>query len=148
MPVNLTKRKVREMSNEILNNRYNLTDALIRQTEKINSQSGQKPESTPQTSNGRTFQEILKDQLIQGITFSKHANQRTAERNIEISESDLTRLEDACDKAQKKGIRDALIVMDDSAFIVNAPNKLVVTVVDKTEMKSNIFTNIDGAVFI
>lgn len=136
------------MSNEILSNRYNLTDALIRQTEKINSSSGQKPETAGQLSNGRSFQEILNEQLNQRISFSKHANQRTEERNIQISENDLNRLEDACDKAQKKGIKDALIVMDDSAFIVNAPNKLVITVVDKNEMKSNIFTNIDGAVFI
>ena len=38
--------------------------------------------------------------------------------------------------------------MNDSAFIVNAPNRTVITVVDKDEMKSNIFTNIDGALFI
>jgi flagellar operon protein len=38
--------------------------------------------------------------------------------------------------------------MNDSAFIVNARNKVVVTVVDKNEMKDNIFTNIEGAVFL
>jgi flagellar operon protein len=97
---------------------------------------------------GKSFQEILNEQLKEKISFSKHANQRTEERNIQISENDLSRLEDACDRAQQKGIRDALIVMDDSAFIVNAPNKVVITVVDKNEMKSNVFTNIDGALFL
>ncbi|HWQ78040.1 MAG TPA: TIGR02530 family flagellar biosynthesis protein [Anaerovoracaceae bacterium] len=135
------------MSNEILSNRYNLTDVIIRQSEKINPQS-QKPEETAQTYNGRSFQEILSEQLNQRISFSKHASQRTEERNIQISENDLNRLEDACDRAKQKGIRDALIVMDDSAYIVNAPNRVVITVVDKNEMKSNVFTNIDGAVFI
>ena len=38
--------------------------------------------------------------------------------------------------------------MDDSAFIVNAKNKVVITVIDKSEMKDNVFTNIDGAIFI
>ena len=136
------------MSNEISGNRYNLTDAIIRQAEKVNS-SGSKPGgANSQISNGRSFQEILNEQLNQRISFSKHANQRTEERNIQISESDLNRLEDACDRAQQKGIKDALIVMEDSAFIVNALSKTVITVVDKNEMKSNIFTNIDGAVFI
>jgi len=132
----------------IINNRYNLTDAIIRQTERINSTQGRKPEETSQTYNGRSFQEILNEQLNRRISFSKHASQRTEERNIQISESDLSRLEDACDRAKQKGIRDALIVMDDSAFIVNAPNRVVITVVDKNELKSNVFTNIDGAVFI
>lgn len=136
------------MSDGIINNRYNLTDAIIRQTERISSTQGRKPEETGQTYNGRSFQEILNEQLNRRISFSKHASQRTEERNIQISESDLSRLEDACDRAKQKGIRDALIVMDDSAFIVNAPNRVVITVVDKNELKSNVFTNIDGAVFI
>jgi flagellar operon protein len=142
------KDQVTAMSDGIINNRYNLTDALIRQTEKINSTQGPKPEGISQTYNGKSFQEILNEQLNRKISFSKHASQRTEERNIQISESDLERLEDACDRAKQKGIRDALIVMEDSAFIVNAPNRVVITVVDKNEMKSNIFTNIDGAVFI
>jgi flagellar operon protein len=137
------------LSNEISGSRYNLTDAIIRQSERINSTNGSSSTGTAaQVNNGRSFQEILSEQLNQRITFSKHANQRTEDRNIQISDSDLTRLEDACDRAQEKGIKDALIVMNDSAFIVNAQNKTVITVVDKNEMKSNVFTNIDGAVFI
>lgn len=137
------------MSNEISGSRYNLTDAIIRQSERINSTNGSSSTGTAaQVNNGRSFQEILNEQLNRKITFSKHANQRTEDRNIKISDSDLTRLEDACDRAQEKGIKDALIVMNDSAFIVNAQNKTVITVVDKNEMKSNVFTNIDGAVFI
>ena len=34
------------------------------------------------------------------------------------------------------------------AFIVNIPNRTVVTALDQTETNSNIFTNIDGAVII
>lgn len=136
------------MSNEIMGNRYNLTDAIIRQTERISTTTGRPDTAAGQVNGGKSFQEILSEQLKQRISFSKHANQRTEERNIQISDNDLNRLEDACDKAQQKGIRDALIVMNDSAFIVNAPNKVVITVVDKNEMKSNVFTNIDGALFI
>ncbi len=136
------------MSNEILGSRFNLNDAIIRQSERINSNSGNKPTTVGSTPGGRSFEEILNEKLNQRLSFSKHASQRTEERNIRISESDLTRLEDACDRAQQKGIKDALIVMEESAFIVNAQNKTVITVVDKNEMRSNVFTNIDGAVFI
>ncbi len=36
--------------------------------------------------------------------------------------------------------------MDSLAFIVNVPNKTVVTAMDQKEAADNIFTNIDGAV--
>jgi hypothetical protein len=38
--------------------------------------------------------------------------------------------------------------MNDTAFIVNVPQKIVVTVVEKTLEDAQVFTNIDGAVFI
>jgi flagellar operon protein len=136
------------MTNEISGGRYNLVDTIIRQTDRVNS-SADKTKNPDNLVNGtRSFQEILNEQFNKRVSFSKHANQRVETRNIRISEIDLNRLDNACDRAQQKGIRDALIVMDNSAFIINTPNKVVITVVDKNEMKSNIFTNIDGALFI
>lgn len=141
------------MSDQIINNRYNVTNDIIRQTERLN-QTSAKPvnlTSTGQTQTIESFQELLNRQLQKETTevsFSKHANMRAKERNIEISSNDIGKLTDACDRASQKGIQDALIVMNDSAFIVNAKSKVVVTVVDKNEMKNNIFSNIEGAVFI
>ncbi|MGI6751280.1 MAG: TIGR02530 family flagellar biosynthesis protein [Anaerovoracaceae bacterium] len=127
--------------------RYTPGDAIIRQTERMKS-SEQGKTGIEGINRGKSFEEILDQQLNKRISFSKHADLRTEQRNISISESDLGRLDDACNRAKQKGIRDALIVMNDSAFIVNAPNKVVITVVDKNEMQNNIFTNIDGAMFI
>jgi flagellar operon protein len=98
-----------------------------------------------------SFGELLSGRFRGGqkeISFSKHADTRARERNIAVEGGDLRKLSDACDKAVGKGLRNALIVMNDSAFIVNAGSKIVVTVVDKNEMKGNIFTNIEGAVFL
>ena len=138
------------MSNQI-NTNYNLADAIIRQTEKLSS-TGTATSTSQTTSSGETFQEILERQLNSSTTnqvsFSKHANQRTEERNITISQTDLNKLSDACDKADQKGIKDALVMMNDSAYIVNARNRVVVTVMDKNELKDNVFTHIDGAVFV
>ena len=60
----------------------------------------------------------------------------------------LNFIKNACDKAEKKGIKEALVVMNDAAFIVNAASRTVITALDKNEMKDNVFTNIDGALFI
>lgn len=131
------------MVNNIYGRGMNLNDAIIKQSERINTP--EKNQKNGETVNrGPSFKEMLDRQ----ISFSKHANMRTEQRKIEISSKDLSRLGDACNKASEKGIKDALIVMNDSAFIVNAKNKVVITVMDKNEMKDNVFSNIDGAIFI
>jgi len=132
------------MVNNIYGNGYNLTDAIIRQSEKVQSTENSRIQGEKNIQ-GPSFREMLDQQRI---SFSKHANLRTEQRNIKISSSDLSRLGDACSKASEKGINDALIVMNESAFIVNAKNKVVITVMDKNEMKDNVFSNIDGAIFI
>ena len=50
--------------------------------------------------------------------------------------------------AGDKGINESLVLVDSLAFIVNVPNKTVVTAMDQTETDTNIFTNIDGAVIM
>lgn len=123
-------------------NNYNLQDAIIRQAENI--KSADRTSGNRNQSSGDAFREILSKQ----ISFSKHANLRREERNIVIDPTEMDMLGDACSKAEEKGIRDALIVMNNSAFIINSKNKTVITVMDRNEMKENIFTNIDGAIFI
>ena len=102
-------------------------------------------------SNGLSFQEVLQQKALTGIgslKFSKHAMGRLADRNIELSDSQLERLESGTRKAEQKGIRDSLVIVDQLAFIVNVPNQTVVTAMDSTETSENIFTNINGAVII
>ncbi|MEI8216976.1 MAG: TIGR02530 family flagellar biosynthesis protein [Eubacteriales bacterium] len=135
------------MSDQTIGKNYNMNDALVRQAERIKSNNSQEAINIKPVS-GRSFQEILQEQLKTQVSFSKHATQRFLERNIQMSPEEMTKLNEACDKATQKGIRDALVIMDRAAFIVNTPNKLVVTVVDKNEMQNNVFTQIDGAVFL
>ncbi len=47
-----------------------------------------------------------------GITLSGHAQTRLASRQIELTDSDLTKLSAAMDKAAKKGARSSLVLMD------------------------------------
>ncbi len=78
------------------------------------------------------------------MKFSKHANERLASRNIDLSQAQLNRLETGAKKAGEKGIQESLVMIDDIAFIVNIKNNTVITAVNDSDEK--IFTNIDGAV--
>ena len=94
------------------------------------------------------FSEILSQQLNKNteVKFSKHAMDRLESRDIHMTDEQKQKLNESVDKAAAKNVRDSLIMMDDLAFVVNVRNKTVVTVVNKEEMKENVFTNIDGAV--
>ncbi len=99
--------------------------------------------------NSISFQEVLERKRFeqQDVKFSKHAVNRLSERGIEISDLQMKRLEHGARMAQDKGIKESLVVVDKLAFIVNVPNKTVVTAMDQDETDSSVFTNIDGAVF-
>ena len=129
-------------------NRYQINNAMIRNLEQLNNQTKPQNGSKPKTAEGASFKDLLNQQMDRQLSFSRHAVQRTEQRNIQLTSNDLERLENACDKAEKKGIKEALVVMNDAAFIVNAASRTVITALDKNEMKDNVFTNIDGALFI
>lgn len=101
-----------------------------------------------------SFEDILRQQQNQKLEesselkFSKHATSRLESRNISLSEEQSARLESGVEQAKAKGISESLVIVDSLAFIVNVPNKTVVTAMDQNETLSNVFTNIDGAVII
>lgn len=112
-----------------------------------------KPQADQISPQGVSFQDILNQKSIPEGTgaelkFSKHAANRLAQRNIELTQNQLERLSDAARKADLKGIQESLVIVDDLAFIVNIPSSTVVTAMDQAQTQENIFTNIDGAVII
>ena len=111
-----------------------------------------KSTDTAVSQNSISFEEILKQkQDVTGsseLKFSKHAAMRLEDRNINLSEEQSERLETGVRKASEKGIRESLVIVDSLAFIVNVPNKTVVTAMEQNESDDNIYTNIDGAVFM
>lgn len=80
------------------------------------------------------------------VKFSNHAVERMVSRGIRFSPQDLERINEAVGRAQAKGSKDSLILMNDSALIVSVKNKTVVTVMDKAALKENVFTNIDSTI--
>ena len=144
------------MSN-MINNNINSIEGM---TEAI---SKRKKQDVNATYNGPSFTEILSrqksiDELIAdrteetvvsgGIRFTKHADARLMQRNIRLTDEQMTRLEEGTRKASDKGIKESLVLVDDLAFIVNTDKKMVITAIDQNSSEDNIYTNIDGAVII
>ncbi|MGN7356015.1 TIGR02530 family flagellar biosynthesis protein [Paenibacillus sp. SAF-054] len=92
-----------------------------------------------------SFNRILQDELLK---FSNHAAKRLEQRGIELKGEQLARIQNAVDKAAAKGSKESLILMQDMALIVNVANRTVVTAMDGSSMKDNVFTQIDSAVVI
>ncbi len=92
------------------------------------------------------FDAIFKEEL-EKVKFSNHALKRLESRNIQLSDAEITKIQDAMQRAEAKGSKDSLVMMDKTAFIVNIPNKTVITAIEVANSNENVFTNIDSVVF-
>ncbi len=122
--------------------------SIEQMTERLNS--AKNINSVSKQSITTPFSEILKEKQAAGeageLKFSKHANERLASRNIDLTDEQYKRLENGAMLAGAKGICESLVMVDNLAFIVNIKNNTVVTAVNNGEEK--VFTNIDGAVIV
>lgn len=96
------------------------------------------------------FKEILQKQINQTdkLQFSKHAKERIASRRINVSDIQMEKLTTGLEKAADKGSKDSLIMVDGVAYVVSVENNTVITAIDDQNVKENVFTNIDSAVFM
>lgn len=98
--------------------------------------------------NGNSFEQTLRTELAHesSVRISAHAQKRLEARNIPFGANETARLEQAVDKAANKGSRESLILMDDLALVVSIKNRVVITAVDASNRKDDVFTNIDSVV--
>jgi flagellar operon protein len=104
-----------------------------------------KPVSVNTPGSGQNFTDIL--QNVQNVKFSNHAQKRLLSRDINLNSGDVNRLSDAIDKAEKRGGKSSLVMVDDLAFIVNIQDRMVVTALDANQRGEGVFTQIDSVVF-
>ena len=113
---------------------------------------GQKPgqKIQPAEKKQTSFSDILKEktQEIGSVKLSAHAASNLEKRRINLSPRDMMNINDAVKKAEAKGSKDSLLLMNDLALIVSIKNKTVVTAIDRDHLKDNIFTKIDSAIII
>lgn len=113
------------------------------QLQYLNNQSQKTSDSSSESS--ISFADVLEGKSIK---FSKHADERLATRNINLTSQQVERLREGTKKAEEKGINESLVLMDNLAFIVNVKNNTVITAMDSSNTNERIFTNIDGAVIV
>jgi flagellar operon protein len=98
---------------------------------------------------GPAFGELLTRALdAPRVSVSAHAGQRVEQRGIDLSAPVLSRIAEALDTLHTKGATDALLVGADAAFVVNVPNRTVVTALDPAEMQARVVTQIDSAMLL
>lgn len=96
--------------------------------------------------NEQSFDSIFQQEL-EKVKFSNHALKRLEERQINLSSDEMQKITTAVEKAEMKGSKDSLVMMNSTAFIVNIPNRTVITAMPVSESSENVFTNIDSVVF-
>lgn len=100
------------------------------------------------TDTNNNFKGILQSRLEESkeLKFSKHAKERLASRQIDLSRQDLAKLEQGVNKAEDKGSKESLVLINNNAYVVSVKNKTVITAMDQESMQENVFTNIDSAI--
>src|SRR5262245_55471879 len=78
----------------------------------------------------------------QPLRFSNHAIDRMQARGVRFSPDEMAKIEQAVSKAAAKGAKDTLLLTDREALIVSVKDNVIVTVMDKSALKENVFTNI------
>ncbi|MCX6079931.1 MAG: hypothetical protein NTW32_10395 [Chloroflexi bacterium] len=124
-----------------------MTDAFSVQLGRVNAlvEQAAKPVTTSAPAQGPSFIETL--QNVQNVKFSNHAQKRLQSRDINLNSDNVSRLSDAIDKAEKRGGKSSLVMVDDLAFIVNIKDRMVVTALDANQRGEGVFTQIDSVVF-
>ncbi|MFJ8068740.1 TIGR02530 family flagellar biosynthesis protein [Peribacillus sp. NPDC096447] len=82
------------------------------------------------------------------MTISKHAQFRMSQRSIEIASQTWDKIALKANEAKKMGVTESLIITENAALIVSTKNYNVITVMDREEATSQIFTNINGTIIL
>lgn len=112
--------------------------------------AAQHDSGSEQSDEQKSFSDVLAETINESseVNFSKHAVKRVAQHNIELTDDSISRLNEGVKIASEKKLEDPLILVGSTAFLVNVPNNTVITAIDSSDMKGNVFTNIDGTVII
>ncbi|APH07058.1 hypothetical protein A9C19_11080 [Bacillus weihaiensis] len=97
-----------------------------------------------------SFKSLLENELTssQKLKISKHAQTRLTEREITLSDETWSQIEKKISEARKKGVQDSLVLVNEAALIINAKNNTVITAMDRDEARTQMFTNISGAIIM
>lgn len=87
------------------------------------------------------------DLAARRLEFSRHAQRRIERREVQLDPARGARLANAVESAAAKGARQAVVVLDELAFVVDVRQRTVVTALNHRQGGAErVFTNIDSVV--
>jgi flagellar operon protein len=97
-----------------------------------------------------SFADVLRNTIEKNseVNFSNHAIKRAVDHNMDITDDELSRLNEGVRLASEKNLDDTLILVGEKAFVVSVKNNTVITTVNNNSIQGNVFTNINGAVIV
>ncbi|WP_027633929.1 TIGR02530 family flagellar biosynthesis protein [Clostridium hydrogeniformans] len=108
--------------------------------------TGNKPLDKRENLKGKSFKDIFSEKINEDFKISAHAMERM--RRLNLTREDNLKLNEAFNKAEKKGCKDSVFIYKDTAFIASIENRTIITAVDKERAKENVFTNIDSVIIL
>jgi len=118
---------------------------------KVNSQNQYAKNQGKQQIDRAQFNALFNHELnnvSQPLQISNHASKRMMERNIQLDNTTLNKINDGILEAKTKGANESLILYEDVIMIASVKNNTIITAMDKNNIDSNVITNIDSAIFI
>lgn len=102
--------------------------------------------NTQQASFADVLRQVEQQGSTGGLKVSAHASARISQRGVTMTAQDWMQVSQAVDRAEAKGCRDAYVLYGNTGFVVNVPNRTVVTAM--VHQDDTIVTNIDSVVMI
>jgi flagellar operon protein len=90
------------------------------------------------------FQNAMEPKKDEELRISSHAQKRLTERSIDMGAELKSSLKDALNELEAKGAKNSLVITNEGAFVMNVPNRTLVTAMGFEEMRDGIVTNIDS----
>lgn len=84
-------------------------------------------------------------EALTGLRVSGHARERLLARGIALDAAEAQRLRAAVERLSGKGAREAVVLLDDRAYVVSVANRTLITALDGASIREHVFTGIDAA---
>lgn len=114
----------------------------------VPNENSSKNISTKNTQDKKSFKDVLNEVTDKdnGFIVSKHAALRL--NQINFTEEDMRQIEKGFKMAEDKNSKNTVMLYKDIALVASVKNKTLITAVDKSRAKDNIFTNVDSVVIL
>ncbi len=92
-----------------------------------------------------SFAQALEQATAKSVVMSAHASQRLQMRGVPVTTQTMSNLNKAAEQLSAKNAKESLVIMGGVGYVLNVPNRTVVTAMRLGEQETNVITNIDSA---